>query len=489
MWIFSPIRRSSSSRNRTGSAGRSRSSSVRRRRPPSRSRSQGMDTPRPMTHDLIRDLLEALDADVVRVVVTELKSATYFAEIVLRAGDRELAVSSRPSDAVAVAVRTATPLFVADDLMDAEGIMLAVDEDEDEEPGVRRGADQPRGTGRRVPELPRLDPPRGLLALRSLHITPPDPAAEPIPPRSDRRLCDGLGAGAALVVPLLVGGAALAGARADRPRRRRDPPAGDLLDEPAGDHHHRCRFGFDRDEQHDRPGSAAVFDGEPGRLDRGQLGRRGHHRGHRLAAQHGCDVPASSVGYPGWQLLGPGGADAPDDGDPKGRLQLHRDGADGRAALHRSVGRIQPRATPTSRSAPRRAARRRPRLEVDTPDSVDHLTVVASLAPCGRRHARRLAGVRGRPVHDRIDCAACLTVSGTGREASLRRRDQDSSPHRGVEDRGERRLGGGRDRPHVRRRLERRHAGTGPRSRARRRDVRRAGSGRCRSRSARRCGR
>ena len=97
---------------------------------------QGMDTPRPMTHDLIRDLLEALDADVVRVVVTELKSATYFAEIVLRAGDRELAVSSRPSDAVAVAVRTATPLFVADDLMDAEGIMLAVDEEEDEEPGA-----------------------------------------------------------------------------------------------------------------------------------------------------------------------------------------------------------------------------------------------------------------------------------------------------------------------------------------------------------------
>ncbi len=45
---------------------------------------QGMDTPRPMTHDLIRDLLEALGADVVRVVVTELRSATYYADIVLR---------------------------------------------------------------------------------------------------------------------------------------------------------------------------------------------------------------------------------------------------------------------------------------------------------------------------------------------------------------------------------------------------------------------
>ena len=94
---------------------------------------QGMDTPRPMTHDLIRDLLESLDADVVRVVVTELRSSTYYAEIVLLQDSREVPVSSRPSDAVAVAVRTGSPLYVADDLMDAEGIMLAVDEDEDEE--------------------------------------------------------------------------------------------------------------------------------------------------------------------------------------------------------------------------------------------------------------------------------------------------------------------------------------------------------------------
>jgi len=93
---------------------------------------QGMDTPRPMTHDLIRDLLDALGADVVRVVVTELRTSTYYAEIILLQGGRELSVSSRPSDAVAVAVRTGTPLFVADDLMDAEGILLAVDDEEEE---------------------------------------------------------------------------------------------------------------------------------------------------------------------------------------------------------------------------------------------------------------------------------------------------------------------------------------------------------------------
>ena len=103
---------------------------------------QGMDTPRPMTHDLIRDLLEALDADVARVVVTELRSSTYYAEIVLVRDGDEVPVSSRPSDAVAVAVRTGAPLFVADDLMDAEGIMLAVDEEDEESeeaPAVAEG--------------------------------------------------------------------------------------------------------------------------------------------------------------------------------------------------------------------------------------------------------------------------------------------------------------------------------------------------------------
>ena len=85
-----------------------------------------------MTHDLIRDLLDALGADVIRVVITELKTATYFAEIVLRHGEREVPVSSRPSDAVAVAVRTGAPLFVADDLMDSEGILLPTDDDDDE---------------------------------------------------------------------------------------------------------------------------------------------------------------------------------------------------------------------------------------------------------------------------------------------------------------------------------------------------------------------
>ncbi len=94
---------------------------------------QGVAMPRPMTHDLIKDVLESLEVEVERVVITELQSSTYFAELHLRRGDARSVVSSRPSDAVAVAVRTASPLYVSDDLMDAEGILLAIEgADEDD---------------------------------------------------------------------------------------------------------------------------------------------------------------------------------------------------------------------------------------------------------------------------------------------------------------------------------------------------------------------
>ncbi len=94
---------------------------------------QGMDTPRPMTHDLIRDLLDALGANVIRVVITELRTATYFAEIVLRHGDRELPVSSRPPMRwrwrCAPVRRCSWPTTS----WTAKGIMLAVDEEEDDD--------------------------------------------------------------------------------------------------------------------------------------------------------------------------------------------------------------------------------------------------------------------------------------------------------------------------------------------------------------------
>ncbi len=93
---------------------------------------QGVATPRPMTHDLLRDVVEALQAQVERVVITELRSATYYSELQLKRGEETITVSSRPSDAVALAVRTGSPLFVSDELMDAEGVLLPPEEEEQE---------------------------------------------------------------------------------------------------------------------------------------------------------------------------------------------------------------------------------------------------------------------------------------------------------------------------------------------------------------------
>lgn len=94
---------------------------------------QKVEVPRPMTHDLMRDIVRALDADVVSVVVTEVHDGTYFAIInLLRAGS-PIAVSARPSDAIALAARTEAPIFVADELMDAAGVVLEEEEDADDD--------------------------------------------------------------------------------------------------------------------------------------------------------------------------------------------------------------------------------------------------------------------------------------------------------------------------------------------------------------------
>lgn len=94
---------------------------------------QKVDVPRPMTHDLMRDLLEALGASLVRVVVTEVRNGTYYASLHLDAGGRQLEISSRPSDAIALAARVEAPIFVEDELMDTSGVVLDEDEEEEEE--------------------------------------------------------------------------------------------------------------------------------------------------------------------------------------------------------------------------------------------------------------------------------------------------------------------------------------------------------------------
>jgi bifunctional DNase/RNase len=76
-----------------------------------------VETPRPMTHDLLKNLLDELGVSVERVVVTELRDSTFFAEIHLRRNGQSHTVSSRPSDAIALAARTGTPIFADESVL------------------------------------------------------------------------------------------------------------------------------------------------------------------------------------------------------------------------------------------------------------------------------------------------------------------------------------------------------------------------------------
>ncbi len=87
---------------------------------------RGSIPPRPLTHDLFRDVLGALGATLERVVVTELRvdgegNGTFYAELHLAVGEQRHVVSARPSDAVALAARTGSPIFASEALLDAEG--------------------------------------------------------------------------------------------------------------------------------------------------------------------------------------------------------------------------------------------------------------------------------------------------------------------------------------------------------------------------------
>ncbi len=76
-----------------------------------------IDPPRPMTHDLIKAILMHLNVEVEKIVVTELKDSTFYALIHLNADGKPMTIDSRPSDAIAVALRTDSPIFVSEDVI------------------------------------------------------------------------------------------------------------------------------------------------------------------------------------------------------------------------------------------------------------------------------------------------------------------------------------------------------------------------------------
>ena len=73
--------------------------------------------PRPMTHDLIKNILESLDAQVTKIVVSDLKENTFFAVIHLRVAGTEITVDARPSDAIALALRVSAPIYVDEEVV------------------------------------------------------------------------------------------------------------------------------------------------------------------------------------------------------------------------------------------------------------------------------------------------------------------------------------------------------------------------------------
>jgi bifunctional DNase/RNase len=99
---------------------------------------QGVVPPRPLTHDLLKDVIDALDRSLTEVRITRLEDGVFFAELHLSEG---VVVSARPSDAIALALRMSSPIEVDDAVLDEAGVIIP-DEEEDEVERFREFLDQ-----------------------------------------------------------------------------------------------------------------------------------------------------------------------------------------------------------------------------------------------------------------------------------------------------------------------------------------------------------
>jgi bifunctional DNase/RNase len=103
--------------------------------------SGGVQPPRPLTHDLFRDVIIGLGATLTAVELTEIKDGVFYAELLLTSTNGEHRISARPSDAIALAVRTESPIFASDELLAEAGIEIA-EQAEDEVEKFREFLDQ-----------------------------------------------------------------------------------------------------------------------------------------------------------------------------------------------------------------------------------------------------------------------------------------------------------------------------------------------------------
>ena len=94
---------------------------------------EGVEPQRPLTHDLLRDVTISLGATIDRVVVNDLRDGIYYADLVLKLDSGEVVVSSRPSDAIALAARTDALLFASPEVLEEAGVEIKDDDDEEAE--------------------------------------------------------------------------------------------------------------------------------------------------------------------------------------------------------------------------------------------------------------------------------------------------------------------------------------------------------------------
>jgi uncharacterized protein len=94
---------------------------------------EDVDLPRPLTHDLLKNVLDALGAYVERVEITRVEDGTFYAALIVRAEERRMAVDARPSDSIALAVRTGAPLYVAENVMETAAVADEMGAEIDEE--------------------------------------------------------------------------------------------------------------------------------------------------------------------------------------------------------------------------------------------------------------------------------------------------------------------------------------------------------------------
>ncbi len=119
---------------------------------------QGVEAPRPMSHDLMGHVITALGARLFSVEITELVAGTFYANLRMLRGSEEVVVSARPSDAVALALRVGAPILVSDALMASEGRVMDLSDEEDEEAPILDVADEADLVAELRAFLDRVDP-------------------------------------------------------------------------------------------------------------------------------------------------------------------------------------------------------------------------------------------------------------------------------------------------------------------------------------------